>query len=399
MSGKMPHFRSDDPIEDVWEESGRLNPWDKADDPIKASLAIEPSGRGYGDLGLFYFRSGDYQKAIGPLTTALKISSGSSGLRLSLKQARQVPRIKTWAKQHLPKKQLVSNVFPLPMKGRRLWAVLSSERSEYYFENALISVFEELPHRLALLWRSPKIASMDHREYYHADLWAFPMTGHKVPELVFMGVCTGGSSEPTLMKIYHWTGQTFRQVLDADSSEQPLWIDDLHHTGRYQVRCIDMVGNDMGHSGQVRWADVYDWNGKRYVEANRKYPEAFRQTKRDILTRLRAHPQDPELLKYLARAYRQEGRRRLALLYLHRMERASAKLIKDDPTDIYAWWNLGESAEQTGHRARAAKCFRKVQRISLALAKKETDPDDRDYYLRYTKNASRRINALHRPAK
>jgi len=399
MSGKMPHFRPDFPDEDDWEDSGMLNPWDRVDEPIEASLAIEPSGRGYRDLGLFYFRDGDYKKAIGPLTKALKISPASPGLRVTLKQARRMPQMETWAKQHLPKKQVLRHVFPFPVKGRCLWTVLSSESREFHSENALISVFEEKHHRLALLWRSPKIASIAHRDYFSADLWAFPMTGRKVPELVFMGVCTGGSANPTRMQIYHWTGQTFRLVLDADSGEQALWIDDLHYTGRYQVRCVKLVGKDMSHSAQIRWADVYDWNGKRYVEANTKYADAFRQTKRDLLARLRTYPQDPALLKYLARAYRQEGRRSQALVYLHRMERACTELVKEDPADIDSWWNLGESAEQTGHRARAARCFEKAQRLGRTLAKKASDPDDRDYYLHFAKDASQHITALHQPAK
>jgi len=399
MSGNMPHVRPNSPLGDDWVDSGMSNPWEKVEEPIDASLAIEPSGRGYRDLGLVDFRDGDYKRAIGPLTTALKISPASPGLNVYLQQARQAPYMKTWAKQHLPTKQQVRNMLPFPVKGRNLWIVLSSEQREHHFENALISVFEEHRHRRTLLWRSPNLASIARREYFSTDLWAFPMTGRKVPELVFLGVCTGGSANPTRMLIYHWTGRTFRQVLDAGSGEQSLWIDDLHHTGRYQVRCVRLVGKELGHSAQVRWADVYDWNGKRYVEANAKYTDAFRQTKRDLLARLRTHPDDPALLKYLARAYRQEGRRKLALVFLHRMERACTELIKEDPADIDSWWNLGESAEQTRHRARAVRCFGTAQRISRALAKKVSDPDDLDYYLNFAKKASKRITALHRPAK
>lgn len=276
MSGKIPHFRPSSPPEADWVEEGRGSSWENAKAVLTASLALEPSGRGYGDLGMFYFRSGNYQEAIGPLTRALKVSPSSGSLRESLQQAREVPRIEAWAERLLPKRQQITTVTPFPVKGRHLWTVLSSEPSGIYRENALISVLEERHNRLSLLWRSPVIASIDHREYHSTDLWVFPMTGRRTPELVFMGVCSGGSANPTRLQIYHWTGRIFRQTLSTESEEQALWIDDLHHTGRYQVRCVHLVGKEMGHGGQIRWVDVYDWNGKRYVETNANYPEAFR---------------------------------------------------------------------------------------------------------------------------
>jgi tetratricopeptide (TPR) repeat protein len=185
------------------------------------------------------------------------------------------------------------------------------------------------------------------------------MTGRKIPELVFMGVCLGGSANPTTLQIYRWNGKTFRQVLEAGSGEMPLWIEDLRHTGRYQVRCVEALGSsDMSHGDRVRWADIFDWIGREYIEANANYPEAFQETKMQLLERLKDYPNDPDLLKHLGMVY----------LYEHRPRSACAvfrKLIQADPPDYDGWWDLGEIAKSRGRLRQAVNCFRHVRSLCL----------------------------------
>ena len=118
---------------------------------------------------------------------------------------------------------------------------------------------------------------------------------------------------------------------DRRHNQSDGWIDDLRHTGRYQVRCVQLVGAELSHLEQVRWARIYDWNGKRFVESDAKYPEAARDTKKKVLVRLQHYPQDPALLKCLAEVYLLEGRKRLARTTLHKLERACLERVKNDP--------------------------------------------------------------------
>ena len=115
-----------------------------------------------------------------------------------------------------------------------------------------------------------------------------------------------------------------------------------------------------------------------------------------LLECLKQHPNDPVVLKYLGKQYLHEGRRRLGLTMLHRMERVCRNMAENDQSDPDSWWNLGDIAEITGRRTRAQYCFRKAETISLQLTKKETEADDRQYYVHFARNAAERIAALRR---
>ena len=215
--------------------------------------------------------------------------------------------------------------------------------------------------------------------------------------LIFMATCGGGSCNPGMAQIYHWTGHTFRKALDIGSPEQALWIEDLRHNGRYQVRCVELVGKDLCHSCQVRWADIYEWNGSDFVEADAKYPHAFRKYRAAILERLKEHPDDPELLKYLGKSYLYEGRKRRAYAAFAKMERACEELTRtEEDSAPISWWNLGEIAEWEGRHRRAVYCFRQMVRVCRASAQKEKDAEMRDYYLRYAKNGAEKVRQLGR---
>jgi len=263
-------------------------------------------------------------------------------------------------------------------------------------EDAVISIFREAHGGLSLIWRSTKLTSIEHRQYHSVELWPFAMTGRNIPELVFIGPCTGGSATPTRVLIYRWTGKTFRNVLDTSSPEQSVWIEDLRHDGHYQVRCVELVGKDMSHGDQVRWATIYDWNGTEFANADAKYPSVFRKTKSEILDRLTKHPHDPVLLKYLGKQLLAEGKQRQGLAALRKMQLVCLDLIKHDSEDINSWWNLGEYARITHNGRRAIRCFQHVQRMGRALAHREPDADDQDYYYRFVKDATKQIQAIHK---
>ena len=388
----------------------------EAEEAAQASCDEEVSGRAYAELGEVRMRSYRYEDAVRQFTLALEIAPDAAIAQQGRARAQHIQNLSDSVKKHLSSKQHIQKLFPFEMPGRKLWAMLTcEEREDGGFperENARLSVYTEKDQKLMPIWHSQVIPSVENRGYPHPDLWAFRMTGQKIPELVFLGVCSGGSANPTLLHVYRWNGRAFRNVLEAYSGEQPIWIEDLRHTGRYQVRSVVYIGSSQGHSdtNHVRWPDVYDWNGSRFVEANVKYPEAFRKYRNEILEILQRypkdteflfseenHPKDPELLKYLGLTYLYEHRKRMAFATFEKMERASHKALQEDPSDrdsqIYHWRDLGDVLEMEGKRQEAIRCYRRVERLCREGIKEYPD-DDVTAYRYHEQKAAKQIRHL-----
>ncbi|MCW3052208.1 MAG: hypothetical protein JWN14_1378 [Chthonomonadales bacterium] len=203
------------------------------------------------------------------------------------------------------------------------------------------------------------------------------MTGHRIPELVFVSHFLSGSWNPSALRIYRWSKGTFANISETESACSH-WIADPDHTGRYQVRTLKMVGGiEIGHSGLVHWPLIYDWNGTRYVAANARHPEEFRQARKDLLTTLKRHPDDPELWRYLGYSYLYIHRHRSAFAAFHQAERGYRAKFHEEEVPLYScfegWEGLGELAEVRGDRKEAVRCFRQVAHFCRAMAAEEKD--------------------------
>jgi tetratricopeptide (TPR) repeat protein len=377
------HSPEDEDSEETYEEKKPL--W--AQEMLESSLRVDPSGRAYADLGESAYCDQDYEEAIKQYTHALEITPDAAVARQGLLRSREAQKIQVQleaqVKRLLPSGQHLQYLFPFPVPGRTLWTVLSCEEHKErptgdYFErgNALITVCESEPDGRALrrLWRSDVIPPASGRNYVELYLEAFPMTGNKIPELVFMGVCSGGSANPSLLHIYRWNGKGFRNVLQTESGECAQWITDLHHTGHYEVRSINLIGSDLCHGDMIRWAQIYAWNGVRFAQANAQYPEAFHKTRNEIQEQLKEHAQDGDLWQYLGLTY----------LYDHKPHQARSAFEKATEAfhsdSDYGSLGLAELAEIRGDRQEATYLYRQIAQHDRAMAAKETDTEIQQGY-------------------
>jgi hypothetical protein len=300
-----------------------------------------------------------------------------------LERSRRGSRIAKGIRPLLPTGQKLQRLLPLPMLGRTLWAVLSCEERKdvssgredcYQHENAQCSVFEEYAgQRLTRIWKSKVISSDDDRPLVEPGLCEWKMTGRRIPELVFYSGFSSGSWNPSVMQIYRWRDGTFRQVFEAEGACSH-WIADVHRTGLYQVRSLDLIGGiEMGHSALVHWPLIYDWNGTRYVEANAKHPEEFQKARQDILDKLKRFPDNPVLWKYLGYAYLYSHHRRSACAAFRKADPGYRAMLQDEEMREDGWQGLGELAEISGDRSEASRCFQQVARACRTLAAKEKD--------------------------
>jgi tetratricopeptide (TPR) repeat protein len=355
---------------------------------------------GYADLAELHMRVARVDEAVQQWTRAGEMAPDVTSVQTSLAQARLAQQRWKAVEKDLPAKRHLQKLVPFPMRGRNLWVALTCKycpTDEFYREDARLALYEEHQGQFISLWRSDVIPSIEERGF-HPNVWAFPMTGSKRPELVFLGVCSGGSANPTLMQIFRWTGEGFRRELEAQSGEQPLWIEDLRHNGRYQVRCVDYIGSRDGHSDEnhVRWPNIYAWNGDQYVLSNAKYPAAFRESRQKLLVCLHDNPEDPELLEYLGKTYLYEHRIREARACFSKMEPACRKSIqagRSNPDDqIRDWQHLGEVLGVQGRRTEATRCFR--QAVSVCRNRAREDPSDQAYYRNMEAHAAEQIRSL-----
>ncbi len=305
-----------------------------------------------------------------------------TGLHRSL-QALQVQNV---VEKSITPKQNIHTVFPFTISGTPMYAVLVCEKQHQDplddDDSARLSVYKvKQSEKVSVVWRSGVIPCIQHRGYYSADLWACRMTGGDNPELVFMGVCHGGSANPTLTYIFRWNGRTFRKVLEAVSGEQPMWINKLGKSGRRQVRCVELVGDHMCHAEQVRWPTIYDWNGTCFVESDSQYPGPFRDTLDQLEELHRTYQDDWEVTRYLAKANMIEGRTREARRLFRKVAKANWRKIASDSENSDAWSSLGEIAEWGGRKEDARVYYRKAALSLRTMIKHCRNEDDLGWYV------------------
>jgi len=313
-----------------------------AEEDFQKALATEVSGRVYADLGELHLRSSDYDGAVGYFMHALQIAPQAVSVQVGLERSWHGQRLAKSILPFLPAGQKIQCLLPFPVPGRTLWAVLSGEKEpqgDPKGDKAQCLVFEERQgRRLHQIWKSPVVLS------FGAYLWVWPMTGHRIPELVFASHFLSGSWNPSALRVYRWSRGSFEKISETESACSH-WVTRMPRTGRYQVRTLDLIGGiEMGHGGLVPWPRIYEWNGRRYVAANTKHPDEFHRVRRDILAHLKRYPEDPALWKHLGYTYLYDHQRRSAFAAFDKAERAYRVQLGDKDVSVYAKEELRELA-------------------------------------------------------
>ncbi len=246
-------------LHNSWEYEGHQEKAADAADTMQQSLALSPSARAHRSIGLYYLKQCRYALAL----KHLKISERGR-VRDAIRSAEHGLRMEKLAILRLQPGYALHRSFGIHVSGHSLWVALSTTSIEKeaagHPNRVRILVLEDRADRAQVVWQSPVLPDIQERGFTELDLWPLRMTGSKNPELLFLGNCSGGSANPGIAMVYRWNGKRFRKVLDCDSPEQPLWVEDLKHDGRYQVRAVQLVGTEMSHAEQVRWPLVYAWN-------------------------------------------------------------------------------------------------------------------------------------------
>src|SRR5262249_17278692 len=125
----MAHFVSSPPLNANAEarESHEFDDLEEVETEFQEALAKEICGRAYADLGRIERHFCRYDEAIRQYTLALNICPDAKIAKIGREAAQKEWGIWKSIKQHLPANQHMEKLFPFPVRGRKLWAVMTCE--------------------------------------------------------------------------------------------------------------------------------------------------------------------------------------------------------------------------------------------------------------------------------
>jgi hypothetical protein len=194
-------------------------------------------------------------------------------------------------------------------------------------------LFEESPQGYRKVWQSGRLR--DPRlglegALSDVQLYVLDLTGDGVSEAAVWKLFMGASWMPSHVDVFAWRGHRLVKILGVSSSE-PIWIEDLHHDGRYEIGNYYEIGLDLAHCEQPLWTDIYAYRQRQYVLANEDFPQEFQGRVEELRELLKCYPWDPEILEYLGILHEIEGRPKAALAAYRYAERACRDRLQKKP--------------------------------------------------------------------
>jgi hypothetical protein len=312
------------------------------DELLKRAGRSDAPDRIHMALGRCALLLADYRAAVAEFETALRLSPSSVDAAASLQGAREPAAVADVVRPHLWAGNEIVQITNLSPRGApAVWAVLSakwlrpSHKPDAWadtFSDVHLTVVASLGGALRVLWQSQTLPA-EHSavgQFHEVPLFLVHQRGSSAPQLALAQNWHGVSRLPSHLSLFVWDGSQLRKVFGANGDE-PLWIKDLNRDGRFEIGDTYGIGRSLSHAEMPRWTDIYAWNGRAYVPANRKMPRKFRGVARQLRTALRDHPEDFELLKYQGILDEIQHRPRAALRHFRLAGRACrAELSRND---------------------------------------------------------------------
>lgn len=136
----------------------------------------------------------------------------------------------------------------------------------------------------------------------------------------------GGSRCPAHSDIFEWRSKTLHNILDLSSGD-PLWIEDLRHEGRYEVRNFYELEGGRSHADMPRRSDIYDWDGAKFALADEQFPDQYRAFVRELKRTADSVGDSSEIENNLAYFYSITGQTKKAETLRRELEREIRKKI------------------------------------------------------------------------
>lgn len=140
----------------------------------------------------------------------------------------------------------------------------------------------------------------------------------------------GASWEPTEVRAYRYAAGHLQWTLTAGSRGRPL-LRDEDRDGAAELVTFRAVGWTLSTSNPPLWEETLEWDGARWREVNRKFPNRYRPLAALFTTLNQQRPNDPDTLLHLARSLNALGQDAEALNYAGESLRAAAQWSHPQP--------------------------------------------------------------------
>lgn len=290
------------------EETSDYNLKDAAGDLENVVQKYGPSERAYTEIARCWLRCGQIDEARHALHMALLLAPAflpARQLQTELEQEQTLRReMATW----LSRGSEVVRVLTYSADGKKFWlaltAVVSKLEDMAYMEfdaGVRLSVFTNQGDKMRRVWQSPTLTGSNYpNDTIHGlSLWVFDMTGDGQPEIIVQPRVPRASYGDAQMYVYQWRQHRPELILRQIGVES-LWLENLQHNGRYVVRNWNWIGSQGPR--QDIWSNIYALQNGRYIQANRWFPDQFKEYTRFARVALSQHPHDCVLWGYLAYA-------------------------------------------------------------------------------------------------
>lgn len=280
--------------------------FDQAESEFRKALALEPADKKV-QRGL------DQTERLGALVESLP---------LRLAQNQRVFRV-----AEVPRVGGTPGVFALIGIIAR-WASApdtGNKDEEADFTSPEVRYFVPIDGQYRETFRTTKVADTRNDPHYisaaRVSIGDFQRVGRQ--QVILATGWFAADAEPTLLDIFEAKDDSLKHILHVDSLHPPE-LADLNRDGRPEVGVDYYVGVTMPHVSASGWCDVYQYDGRRYVRANARFPQLARQQLQGMIEMNRLHPNDWDVLERLALAYRDVGQPREARVYAGRARHLKA---------------------------------------------------------------------------
>lgn len=212
----------------------------------------------------------------------------------------------------LPAKEEILQVSQVILDGKPLWLVFSGYC--YGWDGLAERRLLTRDHCLTLLQDKPirKVWQKLIKTKYTDDgrLYVADINGDGQKEWIVWSLHHNSGGENDWLIIYTWRKHRPVEIFHS----QPMlwmWMEDLNHDGKLEIRGSKEIGVKMCHGGQPRWPTYYELHRGYYREASQKFPEEYLGWNSRLHETLDSFPCDWDILCHLGilhEIHRQPGK-------------------------------------------------------------------------------------------
>jgi hypothetical protein len=302
----------------------------------QAARTPSPIPAGYLALGRFQLRRGELPAASRSFEAAYQLAQRDPTIEAALARVKSRADLARAIGIQLNTGVSVIALEMLPQQRLlHRWVALAAHvhsQLNSRFTGLRLLLVEQKGPDCRIVWRSRVLVDprSPNEGFDDVGLHVEDLSGTGQTQVIVSKLFVGADWRPSHLDLFQPAGDRLIRRLGITSSEG-FELVRLGGPGRGQIRNYFEIGWDMSHAEQPRWQSIYGWDGHHFRLVDDLYPNEFRDWAGDLRQLLKKHPEDPEILEYLAYSDQLLGHRAQALQEFRQAEHAIRAAIDDEP--------------------------------------------------------------------